>query len=136
MGLARFAQVSTKIYAAVLDDEQLPPALQAAAEYAGAAGASCAVIDKRASGAPAVMSWGCFTGSQAEYRSHYWAIDTFRLARAEAECGRWFRVTERLSRSILRRDEWYNDYLLSGGVRDMVGAKLYDGSSHSVFFSF
>jgi DNA-binding CsgD family transcriptional regulator len=135
MGIAKFARVSTKIYAAVLDDEQLPSALQAVAEYAGAAGASCCLIDKRARRVRSVTSWGCFTGSPAEYRSHYWAIDTFRMARAEAECGRWVRATGCLPQSDLWRDEWYNDYLLKGGVRDMLGAKLYDSSSHSMFFS-
>jgi DNA-binding CsgD family transcriptional regulator len=134
MSLAEFAQVSTKIYAAVLDDEQLPPALQAVAEYIGAAGAGCLLIDKRVNRVRAVNSWGCFTGSMAEYRSHYSTIDPFRMARAEAPCGHWLRATECLPDSALRRDEWYNDFLLNGGVRDVLGVKLFDSSSHTVFF--
>jgi hypothetical protein len=135
MALAEFARVSTKIYAAVLDDEQLLPALQAVAEYVGAAGAGCLLIDKRVNRVKAVNSWGCFTGSMAEYRSHYSTIDPFRMARAEAPCGHWLRATECLPDSALRRDEWYNDFLLDGGVRELLGAKLFDSSSHTMFFS-
>ena len=134
MHVAEFAQVSTKIYAAVLDDEQLPRALQAVAEYVGAAGAGCLLIDKRVNRVRAVASWGCFTGSMAEYRSHFSAIDPFRMARAEAPCGHWLRATECLPDRALRRDEWYNDFLLKGGVRDVLGAKLFDSSSHTAFF--
>ena len=134
MSVAEFAQVRTKIYAAVLDDEQLPPALQAVAEYVGAAGAGCLLIDKRVNRVRAVASWGCFIGSMAEYRSHYSTIDPFRIARAEAPCGHWLRATECLPDSALRRDEWYNDFLLKGGVRDVLGVKLFDSSTHTVFF--
>jgi DNA-binding CsgD family transcriptional regulator len=134
MSLAEFAQVSSKIYAAVLDDEQLPPALQAVAEYVGAAGAGCLLIDKRVNRVRTVASWGCFTGSMAEYRSHYSTIDPFRMARAEAPCGHWLRASECLPDSALRRDEWYNDFLLNGGVRDVLGVKLFDSSSHTVLF--
>jgi DNA-binding CsgD family transcriptional regulator len=33
---------------------------------------------------------------------------------------------------VLRRNEWYNDFLLKGGVRDIFGGKLHESRSHSV----
>jgi DNA-binding CsgD family transcriptional regulator len=33
---------------------------------------------------------------------------------------------------VLRHDEWYNDYLLKGGVRDILGTKLHESPAHMV----
>jgi hypothetical protein len=35
---------------------------------------------------------------------------------------------------MLRKSEWYNDFVLSCGVRDILGARLVDTSSHRVIF--
>src|SRR6202790_5854258 len=35
---------------------------------------------------------------------------------------------------LLRSSEWYNDFILTCGVRDILGARLVDTSGHCVIF--
>jgi hypothetical protein len=47
---------------------------------------------------------------------------------------RWTKLSECLTDSFLRGSEWYNDFVLACGVRDILGTRLADTPSHSVFF--
>jgi hypothetical protein len=51
-----------------------------------------------------------------------------------APVGRWVWVSECLPETELRRNEWYNDYLLKAGVDDAVGVRLFESASHTVLF--
>jgi hypothetical protein len=48
--------------------------------------------------------------------------------------GSWKKLSECLSDSLLRKGEWYNDFVLTCGVRDILGAQLVDTPDHCVIF--
>jgi PAS domain-containing protein/DNA-binding CsgD family transcriptional regulator len=48
--------------------------------------------------------------------------------------GRLLGVRECVPEALLRRNEWYNDYLLKAGIDDGVGARLFANRSHVVYF--
>jgi len=43
-------------------------------------------------------------------------------------------ISECLPETVLRRDEWYNDYLLRAGIDEAVGVRLFESASHVVVF--
>jgi PAS domain-containing protein len=132
MSLTSFDKTVTSIFGAVLDERAAPSALQAVAGYVGAAGAAYLLVNKLTSQVSSVLKWGCSTGSIPEYLTHYSKIDPFRVIQEKAPSGTLARVTERLPQSVLRNDEWYNDWVLKGGVCDILGAKLNESPSHMV----
>ena len=46
------------------------------------------------------------------------------------------RLSEQLPAPELERNEWYNDFVLKSGVRDIVAAQVSDTGSHTVVFGF
>src|ERR1700754_3170069 len=46
----------------------------------------------------------------------------------------WRKLSECLPASVLARSEWYNDFVLACGVRDIVGTRLVDTLSHIAIF--
>jgi DNA-binding CsgD family transcriptional regulator len=44
------------------------------------------------------------------------------------------RLSEHLSAPELRRNEWYNDFVLKSGVRDIIAAQISNTGSHTVVF--
>jgi DNA-binding CsgD family transcriptional regulator/PAS domain-containing protein len=117
---------------AVLDERLAPAALEAVAGYVGAAGAAYLLVNKLTSQVSSVARWGCSTGDIAAYLTHYSKIDPFRQIHEAAASGSLSRLTERLPQSVLRHDEWYNDYLLKGGVSDILGTKLHESPAHMI----
>jgi hypothetical protein len=43
-------------------------------------------------------------------------------------------MSECLPKTVLRRDEWYNDYLFRAGIDDALSARLFESASHIVVF--
>jgi DNA-binding CsgD family transcriptional regulator len=41
------------------------------------------------------------------------------------------RLSECLPKTVLRSDEWYNDFVVRCGVRDILGVRLFENSSHA-----
>src|SRR5690349_1204745 len=66
--------------------------------------------------------------------SYYHALDRHRPMIAAVPVGRWLRISECLPETVLRRDEWYNDYLLRAGIDDALGVRLFENASHVVLF--
>jgi DNA-binding CsgD family transcriptional regulator len=133
MPLAAFSKTVTSIFDAVLDERLTPAAVGAVAKFAGAAGATFLRVNKLAGRVSSVVRSGCFTGNRADYLSYYSKIDLFRPMQEEAPSGRLLlQLSECLPQTALRRDEWYNDYVLTGGVCDLLGAKLCESRSHTV----
>jgi DNA-binding CsgD family transcriptional regulator len=127
-----FDNTLASIFDAVLDERLAPTALQAVAEYVGAAGAAYLLVNKLTSQVSSVVRWGCSTHNVPAYLTHYSKIDPFRPLQEKLESGSLGRLTERLPQSVLRHDEWYNDYLLKGGVSDILGTKLHESPAHMV----
>jgi hypothetical protein len=48
--------------------------------------------------------------------------------------GSWKKLSECLSDALLRKSEWYNDFVLACGIRDILGARLVDTATHRVIF--
>jgi len=61
---------------------------------------------------------------------HYAALDPY----APLLDGSWKKLSECLPDRLLRSSEWYNDFILTCGVRDILGARLVDTSGHCVIF--
>lgn len=130
-----FGKTVASIFDAVLDETQSPAALEAVAKAAGAAGTGFLLVNKFTGQVTASGKWGVFTGSRADYLAHYSKIDPFRKALEQAPSGSVARLSESLSQSVLNRDEWYKDFLVKGGVRDLLDTKLDESPSHIVLFS-
>jgi DNA-binding CsgD family transcriptional regulator len=131
---AAYTKAVADIYDAVLDDELAPTALQTVAEYVGATSAAYSIVNTLTGQVSSRVSWGSFTGSTADYLTHYSKIDQFRALEEKAVCGDLALLSECLPQSVLRYDEWYNDFVLRGGVRDILGTKLHESASHKVLF--
>src|SRR5580704_6216063 len=130
--VATYSGTVASIFDAVLDERRTPAALRAVAEYVGASGATFLLVNKLTQQVSTMAWWGSFTGSRADYLAHYSNIDPFRMIQEKEAVGSFVRLSERLPQSVLSRDEWYNDFLLKGGVCDILGGKLHESRSHVV----
>jgi hypothetical protein len=95
-------------------------------EEAEVGGAALIILNK----ATGAVEEACFAGLSAGFRSdyvfHYAAVDPYSPLLDR----RWVRLSECLPASILRRSEWYNDFVLGCGVRDILGTRLVDTPRH------
>ena len=132
--LATYSDTIASVYDAVTDNTLLPAALEAVVEYVGAAGATYLLVNKLTGQVSSRVSWGNFTGSAADYLTHYSKIDQFRVIQEKQPCGSLVRLSECLPESILRYDEWYNDFIRAGGSCDLFGGKLCESASHILIF--
>jgi DNA-binding CsgD family transcriptional regulator/PAS domain-containing protein len=132
MSLEAYAQTVASILDAVLDEQLMPTALEAVAEYVGAAGAAYLVVNKLTQQVSSAVWWGCLAGSRAAYFARYSRIDPLREVQTNAPCGIFMRLSECLPQSVLRDDEWYNDFVLKGGVCDILAVKLHESGLHTV----
>jgi hypothetical protein len=73
---------------------------------------------------------GLSAGFKSDYVRHYAALDQ----NAPLLDGSWKKLSECLPDRVLRRSEWYNDFILTCGVRDILGTRLVDTSGHCVIF--
>jgi len=48
----------------------------------------------------------------------------------------WTKLSECLPDAVLRKSEWYNDFVLRCGVSDILGARLVETPSHFATFGF
>jgi hypothetical protein len=125
------SRVAARIRDAERAAEAWPEALKSLTEGLGAAGAACIVANKNSNGA----DWVCFSGLSEVFKSHY--VDHFapldpflphlNVAR------RWIKLSDCLPQSLLRQSEWYNDFVLACGVRDILGSRLIETPSHLVY---
>jgi hypothetical protein len=127
--LRRAAQA---VYDAELSTDAWPEALRTVTGALNVDGAACILFDKRTG----LVDWACFSGLSAEletrYIDHYARLDPFSPL-LNATPG-WMTLLECLPPAALAKSEWYNDFVLSCGVRDMVGTRLTDSSSHFCIF--
>jgi Domain of unknown function (DUF6894) len=107
-----------------------PEALKVLTDAAGVAGAALIVLNK----ATGTVDEACFSGLSAEFKPdyvrHYAALDPY----SPLLDGSWIKLSECLPDSMLRKSEWYNDFVLSCGVRDILGVRLVDAPSHCAIF--
>src|SRR5689334_14188137 len=112
MTIVALSTAITALYDAALDEERRSIALEAIAEFVGVGDVGYLLFDKKAGVASSVGWWGSFAGNSTDYLAHYSKIDPFRAVQESAACGQWVRLSEALPRTLLSRDEWYNDFIL------------------------
>ena len=125
-----FGKTLASIFDAVLDERQSSTALEAVAKIVGVSSVVYLLVSKFTQRVSTSVLWGSFTSSRADYLAHYSKIDPFLVILEEAACGSLTVLSERLSQSRLCHDEWYNDFTLKGGTRDLPGSKLHESPSH------
>ncbi len=110
--------------------EAWPEVLEKLTEAAGAGGAALIILNKTTR----QVGEACFSGLSAGFRSdyvrHYAAVDPY----SPLLDGNWTRLSECLPRSTLRISEWYNDFVLTCGVSDILGIRLAETPHHRVIF--
>jgi uncharacterized protein DUF6894 len=130
--LPEITRVIAKMHDAGLVPDAWPEALKALTDVLGVAGAACIVSNKTTSR----VDWVCFSGLSAEFQleyiNHYASLDPFSPL-LKVGPG-WTKLSECLPDSLLRKSEWYNDFVMACGVRDIFGARLVDTPSHSMLF--
>jgi hypothetical protein len=118
----------SKLHDAAVSPEAWPDALKALTDAIGVAGAALIISNKSTGKVDEV----CFSGLSAEFKSdylrHYAALDPYSPLLDES----WKKLSDCLPDQLLRKSEWYNDFVLACGVRDILAARLVDGSGHSV----
>jgi DNA-binding CsgD family transcriptional regulator/PAS domain-containing protein len=128
-----FGRIIPRIHDAALDPRLWTSVLQSLTEATGAIGAAYIVRNARTGR----VDWANFLGPSAKYRSDYItrfaAKDPFTELFTGHE-GTWMRLSERLSAPELRRNEWYNDFVLKCGVGDIIGAQITNTGSHTAVF--
>ena len=126
-------RVISAIHDAALDPRLWTSVLQSLIEATGAIGAAYIVRNARTGR----VEWANFLGPSAEFRSdyitHFAAKDPFTELLTGHE-GTWMRLSEQLPELELRRNEWYNDFVLKSGVRDIIAAQVGNTGSHTVVF--
>jgi hypothetical protein len=129
MRFAMSSLVST-IHDAAVSREAWPRALATLTDAMGVAGAALIISNKRTRNVDAACFSDLSAGFTSDYVRQSAAVDLYSPLLDRS----WKKLSECLPDRILRKSEWYNDFVLSCGVRDILGARLVDTSSHRVIF--
>jgi hypothetical protein len=100
------------------------------AEAAGAVGAAYIISNKWTGEVDWASFWGPSVELKPDYVAHYAALDPFQPICHSTPTGSWVSLSECLP-PVLRKSEWYNDFVVKCGVRDIVAARLSDDRSHT-----
>jgi hypothetical protein len=107
-----------------------PKALKALTDAAGIASAALIISNKPTGG----VDEACFSGLSAEFKSdyvnHYAAIDPY----SPLLDGKWLKLSDRVPAAVLRKSEWYNHFVLTCGVRDILVVRLVDTADQRAIF--
>lgn len=105
-----------------------PNALQRLMDETGVAGAALIVTNKTTGAVEETVFCGLSAEFESRYIDHYAPLDPY----SPLLDARWIMLSTCLPENLLRRSEWYNEFVLSCGVRDILGTRLTDTASHSV----
>jgi hypothetical protein len=123
--------VST-LHDAAVSPEAWPLALKVLTEAMDVGGAALIIANKTTGR----VDEACFVGLSAEFKldylERYAALDPYSPLLDRS----WKKLSECLPESLLRKNEWYNDFILTCGVRDILGTRITDTPNHSAFLGF
>src|SRR6478752_818939 len=123
-------RVITRFHDAGFAPDAWPDALRGLGDTLGVAGAACIVYNKKSRSA----DWVCFSGLsealESRYVARYARLDPFSPL-LNATPG-WLMLSHLLPMTVLGRSEWYNDFVLTCGVHDLLGSRIYETPSHFV----
>ncbi|MBR0749030.1 hypothetical protein JQ582_34380 [Bradyrhizobium japonicum] len=116
------------LHDAAMHSDAWPQLLRRLMDEAGVAGAALIVTNKTTGSVDEAVFCGLSAEFKSRYVEHYAALDPYSpLLNA-----RWIMLSTCLPEALLRRSEWYNEFVLSCGVRDILGTRLTDTANHSV----
>src|SRR5258707_4840562 len=122
------SSVVSKFHDAADSPEAWPDAVKAVTDVAEVACAALIILNKSTGN----VDEACFSGLSAEFKSdylrYYAAVDPYLPLLNEG----WKKLSECLPDQLLRKSEWYNDFVLACGVRDILAARIVDTSDHCV----
>src|SRR6202035_1491492 len=124
----------SRISEAALAPDRWPAALQSITEAVGALGVGYLLLKKRTGG----VEWASMAGVSGDvndYINYYAARDAYRPLLEATPSGNWVQLSKCIPQTILRGDEWYNDYAAKAGIGDIIGTRLFDSSSCTVILS-
>lgn len=130
----RSRRIISSICDAALVPDLWPAALDLAVDSVGGVGAAYYFWNKRTGQVEWLSMLGPLVDTTADYASYYYALDPYRPMFETVPSGRLLRLRECVPEALLRRNEWYNDYLLKDGIDDGVGARLFENRSHAIYF--
>jgi PAS domain-containing protein/DNA-binding CsgD family transcriptional regulator len=134
MGSEASRRTISSTYDAALMPNLWPAALDLAVDSVGGVGAAYYVWNKRTGQVEWLSMSGPLVDTTADYASYYYALDPYRPMFETVPSGSLLGVRECVPEALLRRNEWYHEYLLESGVDDAVGARLLENRSHAVYF--
>ena len=106
-----------RLHDAAVTPEAWPYALTALTDAAGVAGAALIIFNKSTGKVDEAHFCGLSAGFKSDYVRHYAALDPY----SPLLDGSWKKLSECLPDRLLRSSEWYNDFILTCGVRDICG---------------
>jgi hypothetical protein len=115
---------------AATSPEAWPQALEALTDAAGVAGAALIISNNNTGNVEAAWFSGLSADFKSDYIRHYAALDPYSPL---LDAG-WKKLSDCLPDSLLRESEWYNDFVLTCGVRNILGARLVKTDDHCVIF--
>ena len=105
-----------------------PKMLRRLMDEAGVAGAALIVTNKTTGTVDEAVFCGLSAEFKSRYVEHYATLDPY----SPLLDARWIMLSKCLPQPVLRKSEWYNEFVLSCGVRDILGTRLADTAGHSV----
>jgi hypothetical protein len=124
------ASLVSTFHDAAIWPEAWPHALKALTHAADVAGAALVISNKSTGNVDEAYFSGLSSGFKSDYVRHYAALDPY----SPLLDGSWIKLSECLPDSMLRKSEWYNDFVLTCRVRDIFGVRLVDLPHHCVVF--
>lgn len=115
---------------AAISNEAWPNVLERVASAAGAAGSALIIGNKRTGEVDEAYFYGLSEPFKPDYVEHYARLDPFSPLLDQG----WRKLSETLPDSLLRQSEWYNDFVLTCGIRDIIGTRLLDTPGHFAIF--
>jgi PAS domain-containing protein/DNA-binding CsgD family transcriptional regulator len=117
--------IASQIYEAARSPNNWPVVLQLVAEASNAVGAACLIWNRHT----AQVEWMAMSAiypahTTSDYFRHYAAIDPYLPLLTANPCGNWLRLSQCIAPEILRRNEWYCDFVVRNGVADSTANRL------------
>jgi hypothetical protein len=121
-------QLTAKIHESESSPDAWPDALASLTDALGMGGAACIVFNKNSNSPDWVFFSGLSAALETRYMHYYASLDPFSPL-LHVVPG-WTKLSECLPQAALMKSEWYNDFVLACGVRDIVATRLVDSESH------
>jgi DNA-binding CsgD family transcriptional regulator len=122
------------IYDAALSPDLWPATLEHLLNAVGAIGAGYGVINRQTGVFQSACLLGPLADTSTQYLRYFEKHDVFKAILNYAPVGCWLHLRESVPSSVLKDNEWYNDFLMKARVDDGIAARLFESAAHTVVF--